>query len=306
MVSCAHCRVTFLRARDLCTRCGVLLRPPRTTHVIGGRFALERTIGAGTMGVVHLARDLVQGTAVALKLAPPDRYRDAGAVERFAREFELLAAVHSRHVVVVLARGCDDGRPWIAMEHVDGRDLDLLITEYVMRGVSVPLELALAIARDVARGLEAVHAAGIAHRDVKPSNVIVERATGRAVLVDFGLARPFARGSALSLGAGTPWYMAPEQEESEADDEAPREVSPRTDVYALGCTLFEIFTGRPPFYERDPSTLRHLHASACAPALSSLRPSLAHLDATLARALAKRADARWQSCGEFVAALSGG
>ncbi len=305
MLSCAHCRTTFLRARDLCTRCGVLLRPPRSAHVIGGRFALVRTIGAGTMGVVHLARDLARGALVALKLAPPERARDAGAVDRFAREFELLGAVRSRHVVVVLARGCDDGRPWIAMEHVDGRDLDLLITEHVMRGVPVPLGLALAIAGDVARGLEAVHAAGIAHRDVKPSNVIVEQATGRAVLVDFGLARTFARGSALSLGAGTPWYMAPEQEESEADDEAPREVSPRTDVYALGCTLFEIFTGRPPFYERDPLTLRRLHASTCAPTLSSLRPSLAHLDAALARALAKRADARWQSCGEFVAALTG-
>ncbi len=303
MLCCAHCRVRYPNVRDICARCGVLLRPPVRPHVIAGRFLLVRTIGAGTMGVVHLARDLATGAPVALKIAPPTGGRHPAVVERFAHEVQVLAAVQSRHVVAVRAWGVESGRPWLAMEHVDGLDLDLLVTEYAARGESMPLARVLSIARDVARGLEAVHAAGIAHRDVKPANVIVEDATGRAVLVDFGLARTFVRGSALSLGAGTPWYMAPEQEEAEEDDVMPREVSPRTDVYALGCTLFELFTGRPPFDARDPSALRRMHASERAPALSSLRPSLAPLDEPFARALAKRADARWQSCAEFVEAL---
>jgi serine/threonine-protein kinase len=256
------------------------------------------------MGVVHLARDVDRDDLVALKMAPPDLRRDAATLERFSREVELLSAVRSENVVRFRASGTRAGRPWIAMEYVEGRDLDLLITEHAMRGASMPLARALAILRDVGRGLAAIHAAGIAHRDVKPANVIVEEPSGRAVLCDFGLARPFVRGSALSLGAGTPWYMAPEQEEADAEDDEPREVSPRTDVYALGCTAFELLTGRPPFDDRDPLRLRHRHARERAPRLSSLRPSLAPLDEPLARALAKRAVSRWQSCDELVDALA--
>jgi serine/threonine-protein kinase len=171
------------------------------------------------------------------------------------------------------------------MEYVSGPSLEEVIAEAANRGQFVPVERALQIVRALADGLSAVHSAGFIHRDVKPTNVLIEESTGRPVLLDFGLARAPARASSKSIGAGTPWYMAPEQLD---DDEARElELSARTDVYALGCTAYEILTASPPFPSCDLDELRDLHLRQVPPPPSAIRPELAPLDAPLARALAK-------------------
>jgi serine/threonine-protein kinase len=155
----------------------------------------------------------------------------------------------------------------------------------------------------VAKGLTAVHSAGIVHRDVKPGNVVIEEETGRPVLVDFGLARSIERGNGKArstVGAGTPWYMAPEQAD---DDEEAFAISPRTDVYALACTAFELLTARPPFDSTDPDELMHQHLHETPPLISAIRPEIRRFDDVVARALSKNPARRYESAESFVAAL---
>lgn len=254
--------------------------------VLANRYRVERTIGVGSMGVVHLARDLKRHRRVAVKLVSPEHAHDPDAHFRFSREAAALAAVRHPNVVGVAGVGEDDaGKSFVAMEYVKGPSLEQIVAEHASRGEFVPVTRALAIVRALSEGLAAVHAAGFIHRDVKPSNVLVEDGTDRAVLLDFGLARTPARASCKSIGAGTPWYMAPEQ----LDDEEARELelSARTDVYALGCTAYQVLTASPPFPSLDLDELRDLHLRTPPPPVSTIRPELAAIDAAIARALAK-------------------
>ncbi|MGZ3476522.1 MAG: serine/threonine-protein kinase, partial [Polyangiales bacterium] len=195
----------------------------------------------------------------------------------------------------------DDGNSFVAMEYVRGPSLDQIIASAAAKGQWVPIDRALALIRELASGLDAVHAAGFVHRDVKPSNVLVEEGTGRPVLLDFGLARNPVRGSAKSLGAGTPWYMAPEQVDDEEVEAL--EISARTDVYAFGCTAFELLTAAPPFETCDLDALREQQLHVEPPKASSFRPEVAPLDAPLARALAKEPDKRPDTPLELADAL---
>jgi len=283
-VTCDHCGepLSAAAAASICTRCGALRGKPEPPIVLARRFRLERTIGVGSMGVVHLAHDLKHNGRVALKLVAPEHAMDPDAHYRFAREATALAAVRHPNVVRVVAAGEDEaGRSFVAMEYVAGPSLEDVIVEAANRGQYIEVPRALSIVRALAEGLAAVHSAGFIHRDVKPTNVLIEQSTGRPVLLDFGLARAPARASAKSIGAGTPWYMAPEQ----LDDED--EISARTDVYALGCTAYEILTASPPFPSCDLDELRNLHLRRVPPPPSSIRPDLALVDAPIARALAK-------------------
>lgn len=254
------------------------------------------------MGVVHLARDLKRNQTVALKLVSPEHASDPDAHYRFSREAAALAAVRHPNVVRVAGVGEDDaGMSFVAMEYVKGPSLEDIIVQHANRGEFVPITRALAIVRALAEGLSAVHAAGFIHRDVKPTNVLIEEGTNRAVLLDFGLARTPARASSKSIGAGTPWYMAPEQ----LDDEEARELelSARTDVYALGCTAYETLTASPPFPSVDLDELRDLHLRTPPPPPSTLRPELASLDAPILRALAKDPSERFATPVAFAEAL---
>lgn len=257
--------------------------------MLGKRFVLERTIGVGSMGVVHLARDLRpkgNGAIVAVKQVAPEHVNDPDARHRFAREASALASIRHRNVVRVVGVGADDsGASFVAMEYVRGQSLEDLIDDKAQAEEWVPVHRGLGIVRALAAGLGAVHAAGFVHRDVKPSNVLLEEGTGRPVLIDFGLARAPARASSKSLGAGTPWYMAPEQVDDE--DALHLEISARTDVYALGCTAYELLTASPPFPSVDLEELKAQHLHAEPPLPSSLRPALAPLDGALLKALAK-------------------
>jgi len=288
-VKCEHCGSTIENAalaRGLCPRCGALTGTAASPLVLGRRYRLERTLGVGSMGVVHLARDLRNNVWVAVKLVAPELHDDRDAHYRFAREAAALAAVAHPNVVRVRGFGEDDrGNSFVVMEYVRGPSLEAVISAATGRSEWVPIQRALGILRELAIGLEAVHAAGFVHRDVKPSNVLIEHDTDRPVLLDFGLARSPARGSAKSIGAGTPWYMAPEQVDAAEVEEL--EISARTDVYAFGCTAFELLTGAPPFETCDLEELKQQQLHERPPLASSFRPELAPFDVPLACALAK-------------------
>lgn len=287
--TCEHCGTK--RTDDVrCGRCGALFRAPDPPIVLGRRFLLERTIGVGSMGVVHLAHDKRRAREgsdlVAVKQVAPEHADDPEARYRFAREAAALASVRHPNVIRVVGVGEDSaGASFVAMEYVPGPSLEQVIVDRAAAEQWLPLPRALAIIRALAAALGAVHAAGFVHRDVKPSNVLLEEGTGRPVLIDFGLARAPARASSKSLGAGTPWYMAPEQVDDE--DALDLEISARTDVYALGCTAYEVLTASPPFPSVDLEELKAQHLHAEPPLPSSLRPELLPVDQALLRALAK-------------------
>jgi tetratricopeptide (TPR) repeat protein/predicted Ser/Thr protein kinase len=211
-------------------------------------FRPLRPLGRGAMGEVWLAEQLSLRRLVALKVLRLDG-GSASSRERFRREAAALAKLRHPHVVAVYAAGEEDGTAWIAMEPVLGRGLDEILDEAAAEGRLVPHAQAAGWALDVAAGLAAAHAAGIVHRDVKPANVRIRPDTGRAVLLDFGLARDSER-SALSVAGGfvgSPAYAAPEQ------TTGAETVGPPADVHGLGATLYRALTGALP-YEGDSTT----------------------------------------------------
>ncbi|MBZ0232612.1 MAG: serine/threonine protein kinase, partial [Deltaproteobacteria bacterium] len=242
------------------------------------RYALEQQIGAGGMGVVYRGRELASGRAVAVKLID-SRARFERA--RFEREVRVLRELASPRIVGYLDHGrTADGQDYLVMEWLDGEDL----LARLRRG---PLDVAraLRLGIELARALATVHAAGITHRDVKPSNVIlVGDRVDDVRLIDFGIAHAPTQGPRLTAtGAmlGTPSYMAPEQIEGHADA--------RTDVYGLGATLFEALTGRPVFAGEHPGAIVLAVLAEAPPSVSALRPDVpGAVDALVGRMLAKR------------------
>jgi Protein kinase domain len=255
-------------------------------------YRIDELVGRGGMGVVYRAYDLRLKRTVAVKLVNPQFELDARFRERFARETEVAMALEHPNVVPIHDAGDVDGRLYLAMRFVSGRDLRALLrTESPL-----PPARALAICGQVASALDAAHARGLVHRDVKPSNVLLDESE-HVYLSDFGLSRRLDEPGALaeSRPVGTPAYLAPEQIERKA-------VDGRADVYSLGCLLFECLTGHVPFTgSRLETVWAHLEAEP--PKASALDPSLPQaLDAVIGKALAKEPDDRYATCGALVAA----
>jgi ABC-type oligopeptide transport system substrate-binding subunit len=260
-------------------------------------FRIESFVGEGAVGRVYLARETATGRHVALKLLGPELARDERFRRRFLRETELAASFDHLHVVKTIASGEEDGALYLAMVYVAGSDLrKLLRTE----GPLDP-ERALGLVGQVADALDAAHATGLVHRDVKPGNILVtETETGEEALVcDFGLARHVSSVSSLTVDrgfVGTIDYVSPEQIES-------GEVDSRADVYSLGCVLFECLAGVSPFERESELSVLFAHLNDPPPRLTDERPDLpAELDAMFAIALAKSPDDRYQTCRELVRA----
>ncbi len=254
-------------------------------HIAGCR--IETVAGRGGMGIVYRATQLSLGRPVALKLIAPEHAADAGFRERFQRESRMAAAIDHPNVIPVYEAGEEDGRLFLVMRWVAGTDLHRLLRD---EGRLDPLR-ATAIVNQVAGALDAAHAAGLVHRDVKPANVLLSGE--HAYLADFGLTR-FAGADTLTTAGhflGTVDYMAPEQFHPGPNDA-------RADVYALGCVLFAALTGAPPFLrETVPATmLAHLHDAPPRPSTRGVPPEF---DRVLARALAKAPEARYPSAGDF-------
>jgi len=227
----------------------------------------------------------------------PRMGRDPQVTALFRREAMALARVRSEHVVQVHSFGTQDGAPFFVMEHVEGADLDAIISSYAKRGGVVPLHRAATILCQAASGLAAVHGHGIVHRDVKPSNILVESGSGRPVLIDFGIAHASAPGREAGTAIGTPYYMAPEQWSDGAV------ITPAADVYAFGATVYELLTGEPPCAGSTAIELMHKHACVPAPRVSDKRPSAAAFDDVVARAMEKSPEARYPDAGALLVAL---
>ena len=262
-------------------------------------YLLEEQVGEGGMAVVFRARDERLGRVVAVKVLAPALAGNAEFRDRFLRESRTAAAVDDPHIIPVFEAGEAGGVLFIAMRYVPGSDVRTL----VRRQGRLAAGRAAAIISAVASALDAAHAAGLVHRDVKPANMLLDARAGRpdhVYLSDFGLCKPMAAGSGLTRTGqflGTLDYMAPEQL-------AGRPVDGRADQYALACAAFELLAGAPPFHREEAVAVMYAHASEPPPSLRSGRPDLPlAADRVLARALAKASGDRYASCCEFAGAL---
>ena len=255
-------------------------------------YRIEGVIGRGGMGVVYRATDVALDRTVALKLVAPELAGDAGFRDRFLRESRLAAAIEHPHILPVHAAGEADGALYLVMRFVDGEDLR---SRLAREGRLAP-PAAVALAGQIAGALDAAHANGLVHRDVKPGNVLIGSG-GEGYLCDFGLTKPMAADRSVTESGqflGTLDYVAPEQIEG-------GEIDGRADQYALGCVLYECLAGRPPFDGSSGMAVMWAHMHEAAPSLHEHRLELpAALDGVIRRALAKSPDSRYGSCAEFV------
>jgi serine/threonine-protein kinase len=237
--------VAALRARQTTESSGRFL--PGT--VIGARYRMIGLVGRGGMGEVYRADDLKLGQPVALKFLPPDVERDPDRLDRFLAEVRMSLRVTHPNVCRVFDIGIIDERHCISMEYVDGEDLASLLR----RIGRLPEDKAVEIAGQLCEGLTAAHDEGVLHRDLKPANILID-GRGRAKIADFGLAAVSGDISGAEARAGTPQYMAPEQV-------AGGKLSERTDLYALGLVLYELFTGKRAFEINSLDDLKRLTSS---------------------------------------------
>ncbi len=259
---------------------------------LSSRFAIERELGRGGMGVVFLARDLRLDRRVALKALPPLLAADVELRERFLREARTAAGLAHPSIVAVHEADEAGGIAYFAMGYIDGESLG---DRVCARGALPPVE-AVPILRDTARALAYAHARGIVHRDVKPENVLLEHPSGRAMVTDFGIARAERDPSLTADGhlVGTAAYMSPEQCAGHA-------VDGRSDIYSLGVVAFFALSGQLPFSEGSTAGMLVAHVSRHPPPLSSVAPAVpSRLAAVIDRCLRKAPDERWAS-GEALA-----
>jgi len=230
-------------------------------RVFAGRYEIHSVLGTGSMGAVYRARDRELDDEVALKVMAAEG-EDAALADRARHEIKLARLITHPNVVRAYDFGEAEGQRFLTMEYIPGTTL----RELIDRHGGLELTPALQIAKQICRGLAAIHAAGIIHGDLKPQNVMV---TGNGVtkLMDFGVARPRVGHEVGLVVSGTPLYMSPEQARgAELDD--------RSDIYSLGVVLFETLTGRVPFLGKDVSEIMAMHLSDPPPDPRELRPAL--------------------------------
>jgi TolB-like protein len=271
----------------------------RLARALEERYRLEGELGRGGMATVFLATDLKHRRKVALKVLHPQLAASVGS-ERFLREIEIVAGLTHPRILTLIDSGEADGLLFYVMPFVEGETLK----DRISRDGPLPLEQAVRIAREVADALAYAHDRGVVHRDIKPSNILFE--AGHAVIADFGVARAVdaAGGSAdgegmtaTGLAVGTPAYMSPEQASG-------GEVDGRADVYALGCVLWEMLTGEPPFRGPTPIAILARKVADERPGIHALRSSVsAELESVVVKAMAPLAADRFDSARALEQAL---
>jgi serine/threonine-protein kinase len=259
--------------------------------VLAERYELEELVGSGGMSSVYRARDRVLDRKVALKVLHQQFISEDDYVERFRREARMVAGLLHQNIVTVIDRGEDSGCPFIVFEFVDGENLKQLVN----REGPLPVDRAVELAVQIARGLAFAHVNGYVHRDVKPQNVLLN-GDGEAKVTDFGIARSLdVKHGVTQTGTvlGTSDYIAPEQAQGQQVDE-------HTDVYSLGIVVYELLTGELPFSGDNFVAMAMKHINEAPPSVATLRPEVPpRLDAAVARALAKRPEDRFATMADF-------
>jgi len=257
-------------------------------------FRIERLLGSGAMGAVYLSEDVHLRRKVAVKVLAPELAADERFRKRFLVESQLAASLDHPNIVPIYAAGEEGGLLYLAMRYVEGYDLRDLVDS--TPGGLDPAQ-AVRLLGPVADALDAAHALGLVHRDVKPANVIVAAESEQPYLCDFGLARHATSAESLTGTQGfigTIAYIAPEQIAS-------GNVDARADVYSLGCVLFECLTGTPPFSRDSDLRVIFAHVNEPPPLLTAARPELPpQIDAVVQKALAKEPDERYSTCSELL------
>jgi serine/threonine-protein kinase len=270
-------------------------------RTFAGRYEILGPVGKGGMGVVYRARDRQLDEVVALKVLRPDALAsDSTLLDRFKQEIKLARRITHRNVLRTHDFGEAEGVPYISMEYLEGVTLKELIRN---RG-ALPLGVGLSTAKQMCHGLEAAHAVGVVHRDIKPHNMLIIPESGELKVMDFGISRVSTVGEASGLTTagtvmGTPDYMPPEQAQGKPADQ-------RSDIYSLGVVLFEVFGGRLPFTGDSVMAIVMAHIQTPPPRPRSLNARIpAALEAVILRALDKDPAKRFQRVGELTEALSG-
>ena len=235
----------------------------RFQALLEGRYAIERELGRGGMATVYLARDLRHGRTVAIKLLQPEITTSLTA-ERFLREIHITAKLQHPNILGLFDSGAEDGFCYYVMPHVEGESLrDRLLWDKMLS-----VDGAIQVALEVSSALAYAHSRGVVHRDIKPENILFS--AGHAIVADFGIARAVSEGqrsiTAVGIPLGTPPYMSPEQAQGLEN------IDHRSDIYALGCMLFEMVSGRPPYVGVSVGKVIQQHLMAPIPSLREHRP----------------------------------
>src|SRR5437879_4647241 len=269
----------------------------RLKAALADRYAIDRELGHGGTATVYLAHDLKHSRSVAIKVLRPELAAALGA-ERFLREIEIAARLTHPHILPLHDSGEAKGFLYYVMPFVDGESL----RDRLKREPQLPVEEAVRIAREVATALSHAHSQDVVHRDIKPENILLSG--GEAVVADFGIARAIVAAGAetltdTGLAVGTPGYMSPEQAMAQ------QHIDGRADIYALGCVLYEMLAGHPPFLGTTAQEILARHTLDPVPPLRTIRPELpAAVDRALGRALAKTPADRFATPAAFIEALT--
>ncbi|HEX5631957.1 MAG TPA: serine/threonine-protein kinase, partial [Gemmatimonadales bacterium] len=269
----------------------------RLRSALAERYRVERELGAGGMATVYLAEDLKHRRKVAIKVLRPELAAALGA-ERFLREIETTASLHHPHILPLFDSGTAEGWLYYVMPYVEGETL----RDRISREGRLSLDETLQVAREVTDALGYAHGRGVIHRDIKPENILLSG--GHALVADFGIAKAVgelggARLTQTGLAVGTPAYMSPEQALGGVDLDA------RSDLFSLGCVVFEMLTGEPPYAAPTPQQAIARRLTESAPALAGLRPEVgAHLSGVMQRVLASDPSQRPESAAALRQLLS--
>jgi serine/threonine-protein kinase len=269
----------------------------RVVAAIGHQYELENEIGRGGMSVVYRARDFRLNRRVAVKVLPPELSYDAAIRMRFTREAQTAAQLSHGHIVPIYDVGERDGIAYFVMALITGGNLAALLANEPRQSIDEVRR----ILREVADALNYAHLRGVIHRDIKPDNILLDGDSGRAMVMDFGIAQAMEAGARLTrtgIAVGTPTYMSPEQAEGE------RELDGRSDIYSLGVLAYQMLTGRVPFTGANSLALLLKHVTERPRPINELRPDTPKaLREAIERALMKSPEDRWPTAAAFRDAI---